>query len=153
VFGRAVIAFLALPGLVAYVAPVLLAPSELGAAPWRWAGIVLIAVGTFLLLWCVRDFYVTGKGTLAPWSPPQHLVRAGPYRWSRNPMYVSVLVVVLGWSVLYRSQSLLVYLVALAVAFHLRILLYEEPRLHESFGEDWVRYKQEVRRWASRARQ
>jgi protein-S-isoprenylcysteine O-methyltransferase Ste14 len=48
---------------------------------------------------------------------------------------------------------LLVYLVALAVAFHLRILLYEEPRLHESFGEDWVRYKQEVRRWAGRARQ
>jgi protein-S-isoprenylcysteine O-methyltransferase Ste14 len=147
VFGRAVIAFLTLPGMVAYVVPVLLAPSEVGGAAWRILGIAVIASGTMLLLWCVRDYYVTGEGTLAPWTPPRHLVRTGLYRWSRNPMYVSVLVVVSGWAVLYRSPSLLAYLGALALVFHLRVLLSEEPRLSASFREEWLRYRQEVPRW------
>ena len=66
-------------------------------------------MGTFLLIWCVRDFYVSGKGTLAPWSPPRHLVVVGLYRWSRNPMYISVSLILLGWAAAYRSTTLLTY--------------------------------------------
>jgi protein-S-isoprenylcysteine O-methyltransferase Ste14 len=69
----------------------------------RWtvdhpAGFFVLIVGTLGLLWCVRDFYVRGKGTLAPWSPPQNLVVVGLYRYSRNPMYVCVVLVLLGWA-------------------------------------------------------
>lgn len=152
VLGRAIIAFLVLPGIVAYVVPVLIAPSDFGGTAWRWPGIALIAAGSILLLWCVRDFYLMGKGTLAPWTPPRHLVRNGLYRWSRNPMYVSVLVVILGWAVLYRSSSLLAYFGALAVAFHIRILVSEEPWLSASFGDEWTRYKEEVPRWVVHVR-
>jgi protein-S-isoprenylcysteine O-methyltransferase Ste14 len=152
VLGRAIIAFFVLPGMVAYVVPILLALSEPGGPAWRWLGIALIAAGSMLLLWCVRDFHAMGKGILAPWNPPRRLVRIGLYRWSRNPMYASVLAVVMGWAVLYRSPSLLVYLGALAVAFHLRVLLSEEPRLSASFAEEWTCHKKDVPRWVVHVR-
>ena len=150
--GRAIFAFLALPGVVAYVVPVLIAPADIANTVWQWPGVTLITAGSALLLWCVREFYVTGKGTLAPWSPPRELVMTGPYRWSRNPMYVSVLLVVLGWVLFYRSAVLLAYLASLAVAFQLRIVLYEEPRLSAGFGGAWVHYRAEVGRWFVRGR-
>jgi protein-S-isoprenylcysteine O-methyltransferase Ste14 len=151
-FGRAVFAFLVLPGVVAYLGPLLLAPAHDVEPVWRWAGSVVVVAGSALLLWCVREFYVAGKGTLAPWSPPRNLVRTGLYRWSRNPMYVAVLSVVLGWTVFFRSSGLLLYLACLAVAFHVRVRLFEEPWLKATFGDDWARYEAEVGRWWPRGR-
>jgi protein-S-isoprenylcysteine O-methyltransferase Ste14 len=144
---RAVLAFVALPGIVAYVLPWLLAPEPVERSAWRWAGLALIAAGTFLLLWCVRDFYVAGKGTLAPWSPPRNLVVTGLYRFSRNPMYVAVSIVLLGWAVWYTSSGLLLYAVIVAIAFQLRIIFYEEPYLETAFGHEWLEYRRRVRRW------
>jgi protein-S-isoprenylcysteine O-methyltransferase Ste14 len=144
---RAVVAFVALPGIVAYVLPLLLAPAPGDTPPWHWAGLALITAGTVLLLWCVRDFYVAGKGTLAPWSPPRNLVVTGLYRFSRNPMYVAVSIVLLGWAVWYTSTGLLLYAAIVAIAFQLRILLYEEPHLENAFGQEWLEYRKHVRRW------
>ncbi len=73
---RALLAFLALPGIVAFAVPLWLAwsePGRRGAARWPAAWLVVLA-GASLLLWCVREFYVAGRGTLAPWSPPRSLV-------------------------------------------------------------------------------
>ena len=74
---RAVVAFVALPGVVAFVAPLLLAMSVQRAFT-EWWGIVPLGLGTVLLLACVREFYVSGRGTLAPWAPPSALVVTGP---------------------------------------------------------------------------
>ena len=74
-FWRALIAFLALPGVVAILVPALFASSALRAgARFHVPGLLPLLVGFALLLWCVRDFYVAGRGTLAPWSPPRNLV-------------------------------------------------------------------------------
>jgi protein-S-isoprenylcysteine O-methyltransferase Ste14 len=110
----------------------------------------LFCIGFLLLLWCVRDFYVSGKGTLAPWDPPKRLVVVGLYRFVRNPMYVAVLTVVAGWSLAFGSRWLGLYLGILAVAFHLRVLFYEEPWLSRQFGADWVAYSKAVPRWLPR---
>jgi protein-S-isoprenylcysteine O-methyltransferase Ste14 len=79
-FIRALLAFLVLPGIVGFIVPALLVAPAPGQASYSWPGGCLMAVGLVLLLWCVRDFYVRGKGTLAPWDPPRNLVVVGLYR-------------------------------------------------------------------------
>ena len=145
--GRAAFAFLVLPGVVAYLVPFLLAPVVDEAASWRWIGVLFVVGGTGALLQCTRDFLVTGKGTLAPWTAPQRLVTVGFYRRSRNPMYVAVLVILVGWSIWFQSIALVTYAAVVGTVFHLRVVLYEEPRLGAAFGEKWLSYRERVRRW------
>jgi protein-S-isoprenylcysteine O-methyltransferase Ste14 len=100
----------------------------------------------------VRDFYVSGKGTIAPWDPPKRLVAVGLYRFVRNPMYVAVLVLVAGWALAFGSVPMGLYLLVLAVGFHLRIRFGEEPLLRIRFGAQWNAYAQGVSRWRPRLR-
>lgn len=146
-FARAVLAYLALPGVVAFAIPGIVVtriPNALSPSP---LGIALFAVGAALHLWCVREFYLRGKGTLAPWAPPAHLVTGGLYRYSRNPMYVAVLLVLAGWALAYSSRALAVYAGVVGIAFHLRVVLAEEPTLQRTFGEEWRTYRRAVPRW------
>jgi protein-S-isoprenylcysteine O-methyltransferase Ste14 len=146
VFARAIAAFLVLPGVVAFAVPLSVLLSQ-GAWPVHPAGSLLLVIGIGGLAWCVRDFYVLGKGTLAPWAPPRHLVVVGLYRWSRNPMYLSVTLILLGWAVTFGSWSLLLYAAAVLVAFHLRVVLGEEPWLARTHGAQWDAYVRDVPRW------
>jgi protein-S-isoprenylcysteine O-methyltransferase Ste14 len=147
VFLRALASFLVLPGVVAGLVPPMLAAAD----PWRgggWSvGVAVLAVGLFVLLWTVRDFYVAGKGTLAPWDPPKHLVIVGLYRYTRNPMYVGVIILVAGWALRLGSPVLAGYMAVLMVAFHLRVVMAEEPWLQRQFGDAWSAYSAEVPRW------
>ena len=145
-FGRALFAFLVLPGTVAFLVPLLfLSPGDLSSI--HPLGLIPLVLGTALLLWCVRDFYVSGKGTLAPWAPPQNLVVTGLYRYSRNPMYVAVVLILCGWALTFRSASLAIYALLVVAAFHLRVVLNEEPYLARTHGDQWVQYKARVPRW------
>jgi len=146
-FVRALIAFLALPGVVAFAVPLLLLRPE--GAGWMIStpGVLVVAVGAMLLAWCIREFYVAGSGTLAPWAPPKRLVVSGLYGYSRNPMYVAVLCLVAGWAIGYRSAAIGLYALGLLIAFHLRILWHEEPFLARTHGEDWRAYVARVPRW------
>lgn len=126
-------------------------------AAWLWHsnqwslehrfGLLVLAVGTAGLLCCVRDFYVRGKGTLALWAPPRELVVVGLYRYSRNPMYVGVLLVLLGWAASFGSMGLFAYALLIAIAFHLRVVFGEEPWLSQTHGANWQIYKRQVPRW------
>ena len=78
---------------------------------------------------------------------PQRLVRSGPYRYSRNPMYIGVLATVLGWSIIAGSPLMAAYAATIAIAFHLRVIFYEEPTLARKFGDEWTRYFNRVNRW------
>ncbi len=148
-FPRALGAFLALPGTVAFLVPWLLRPAD---APFRAAGVAPIALGVALLLWCVRDFHVAGRGSLAPWAPPERLVVVGLYRVTRNPMYISVVLVLVGWALGYGTLRLWIYAGAVAVAFHLRVVLGEEPWLARRYGSEWAEYRAAVPRWLVRWR-
>lgn len=143
-FWRALFAFLALPAVVAFAVPWLLRPR--GASPGL-AGLLPLALGTAALLWCVRDFYVIGRGSLAPWAPPERLVIVGLYRYSRNPMYVAVLLILAGWAIAFQSATLGIYAGLMAVGFHLRVVLAEEPWLARTHGDAWTAYRSRVPRW------
>jgi len=144
---RAVLAFLVLPGTVAFLIPWLLVEARQSGSFVDARGLVPFVLGIVLLLWCVREFYVAGKGTLAPWVPPRHLVATGLYRFSRNPMYIAVVLVLWGWAFGFRSRAMAVYALLVMLAFHLRVILGEEPWLARRHGEAWVRYKAQVPRW------
>lgn len=144
-FLRALLAFLALPGVVAFLVPALFASGE--AFHFSLLGAAVFATGLFVLLSCAAAFYFNGEGTLAPWAPPQRLVTVGLYRFSRNPMYVGVLLILIGWALLFRSAALAWYAAAVAVAFHLRVVLGEEPWLARVHGADWSAYERSVPRW------
>ena len=149
---RATFAFLALPTLVAGVMPALLAQGMPIERKMIVPGSALLTIGGVLLLWCVRDFFVPGRGSLAPWDPPKHLVVVGLYRFTRNPMYVAVMTVVLGWCLLYRSVWLMLYALVLTVRFNLRVRWYEEPWLQRQFGLEWEVYASRTGRWFPRLR-
>jgi protein-S-isoprenylcysteine O-methyltransferase Ste14 len=146
-FIRAALAFLALPGIVAFVVPLLMGTGYPFA---HRVGVIPVVAGVLMLFWCVREFYVAGRGTLAPWSPPTALVVTGPYHVSRNPMYVAVLLILCGWAIGFGLLSLWIYAVAVAIAFHLRVVLSEEPFLARRHANEWRAYRRAVRRWVGR---
>jgi protein-S-isoprenylcysteine O-methyltransferase Ste14 len=144
---RAVLAFLALPAMVAGVVPWILLPFDGMRRPGSVLGWPVFLLGLAVLLWTVRDFYVIGKGTLAPWDAPRALVVLGLYRFTRNPMYIGVLCVVAGLSLLTGSLLLAAYSAFLAVSFHIRVVVYEERVLARDFPEEWTAYSGRVNRW------
>ncbi|ACB76385.1 methyltransferase family protein [Opitutus terrae] len=144
---RAIVSFAALPGIVAGVIPWVIAWGQPHAEHAWILGMVVLVLGGIGLGWCVRDFFLAGRGTLAPWDPPRQLVIVGLYRFVRNPMYLSVLLVVAGWGLFFGSWALATYAAVLAVGFHLRVVLHEERWLARQFRDEWTRYTREVARW------
>jgi protein-S-isoprenylcysteine O-methyltransferase Ste14 len=144
---RALFAFLVLPGIVAFAVPLALVAERLNTFSPRPLGLMSLFAGVIVLVWCTVVFYVSGRGTLAPWSPPQKLVAVGPYRISRNPMYVGVTLILSGWAVLFWSFTLTVYSALVLLAFHIRVIVGEEPWLQRTFGADWESYRARVPRW------
>jgi Phospholipid methyltransferase len=90
-----------------------------------------------------------GRGTPAPVAPPQRLVVAGFYRYVRNPMYVGFAVGWIGLWIVFGHANPAAIIVALAVALgvHLFVVFYEEPTLRKKFGDDYIEYCRNVRRW------
>jgi len=144
---RAIVAFLVLPGVVAFAVPLTIAFASAHPSGFARAGLLELTLGVAILLACVREFYVSGRGTLAPWSPPTVLVRGGLYKWSRNPMYIGVLLIVIGWALGFGSSKLWIYVGVLAVGFQLRVVLAEEPFLARTYGDQWIDYRKRVPRW------
>lgn len=145
---RALIAFVALPGMVAGVAPWVFAAID----PWRgvgapWIGGPIYAIGMLTVAACAVQFYRAGHGTLAPWSPPRALVTRGLYRWTRNPMYVGVVIAVAGAGIASGSPLVGLYAAILAFLFHARVTMHEEPWLAMRFPEEWRSYSVQTPRW------
>ncbi len=115
--------------------------AALVGVPLALAGTVLLADSVFL------RFAREGRGTLAPIDPPKFVVRGGAYRWTRNPMYVANLAILAGIAITFRSIAVAGWAVAMALAFHLFVISYEEPTLRDTFGESYDAYQREVPRW------
>ena len=129
----------------------------LGRWPWLGDGPIqlslpLIGMGWALYVWCATDFVRRGRGTPAPVAAPVRLVIRGAYRYTRNPMYVGMLLVLTGESIQTRSVTLLGYAALVGMLFHAFVLLYEEPALKRRFGTDYEKYRAAVPRWHFRLR-
>lgn len=118
----------------------------------RFIAAVPIAVGVAFYVWTTADFVVRGKGTPAPIDPPRRLVSGRLYGLVRNPMYVGVLLVLIGESILFASPVLLGYALLVWLSFHLFVVYYEEPHLRREFGNTYEDYCKVVPRWIPRWR-
>jgi protein-S-isoprenylcysteine O-methyltransferase Ste14 len=144
--------FVVAPGAVAGVVPWLLSrwranPPFLGWPGMRGAGAILVLAGLAVLVESFARFALEGRGTPAPVAPTERLVIGGWYRFVRNPMYVAVLSIIVGQALLFGSVPLLWYAAAVAIGFHLFVVLYEEPTLRSRYGEEYEAYSEAVRRW------
>ena len=124
----------------------------LGWPPLRWLGVLLLAGGLPIFCDFILRFVRDGRGTPAPIAPTRHLVVGGMFRFVRNPGYVAVVAMLLGQGLLFGSSAVIVYAVAIALAFHTFVVLYEEPTLRRQFGDEYVAYCRRVRRWLPRLR-
>jgi protein-S-isoprenylcysteine O-methyltransferase Ste14 len=139
------------PGTVTIYFPLLYMDAEMPAT-WgvmQWLGTAVLAIGVATYARCAWDFTFAGLGTPAPIDPPKKLVIGGLYRWSRNPMYVGVLSILLGEALLLQSLRHLLYATAVFSAFEAFIVFYEEPHLRQTFGEAYLRYCKAVPRWVA----
>ena len=147
--------FWAAPGIVAGVGPFALVgwtmqPPLLGLPGERVVGVAAIAAGLTCLLECFARFALEGRGTPGPVAQTEVLVASGLYRFVRNPMYISVLMIVSGQALLFGQARLLAYAAVLLVVFHLFVRLYEEPSLRRRFGGSYETYRLHVGRWRPR---
>lgn len=111
-------------------------------------GLFPLLAGLTICLWCFWDFIIKGEGTPSPFDPPKQLVVAGLYRYVRNPMYIGIVLVILGEAVICSSVPLTFYLIILIVFFHISVVYYEEPKLKSEFGEKYDNYLFSVPRWS-----
>lgn len=111
-----------------------------------YLGLVPSTLGVGLVGWTVLTFRQTGE-TLSPVADPDHLVTEGPLAATRNPMYLGVVLSVVGVGVLAGSPVGIGYATLLAVAYHALVVFVEEPKLSEAFGDAYNEYCEEVPRW------
>jgi protein-S-isoprenylcysteine O-methyltransferase Ste14 len=113
-------------------------------------GPLIITGGLTVMAICITSFIRSGKGTLAPWSPPKNFVVVGLYRYVRNPMILGVLTVLLGESLMFGSLPILKWAGTFFIINQIYFFILEEPQLEERFGESYRKYKKHVNRWLPR---
>lgn len=136
-----------LAALVTMIALHLLLPIvQIVPAPYRYLGALPIVAGLLVNLWadgCFKRFQTTIK----PFQESSHLVETGPYRYSRNPMYVGLVLMLLGAFLLLGSLAPIVVIPAFVWLIAARFIAVEEQMLDARFGDAYRQYQARVRRW------
>ncbi len=140
------------PGTVVVYIPYRIIKDQYNSFAIHWnmlhiSSVFVIVTGTSIYFYCLWDFAVTGRGTPAPIDAPKHLVIKGLYSYVRNPMYIGVLLALLGCSALYDSLTMLQYTLLMGIIFHAAVIVMEEPILQRKYGESYKIYCKAVRRW------
>lgn len=147
--------FVLAPGVVVGLAPWWITHWRMTHAVWnpapsRYVAMALIVAGIAGVVECFVRFALKGRGTPAPVLPTEQLVVSGLYRYVRNPMYVSLLAILLGQSFLFGNAWLLLYTAIAWLITHIFVLLYEEPTLKRAYGPQYDAYCAHVPRWFPR---
>jgi len=125
-------------------------PVDLIPQPYNYVGLVFIPVGFLLIIWANYTLLVIGKISLRdrePMQKPEYLVLAGPYRFSRNPLYLGVLFALVGLVIFWSSIVTAFLTILVYIIFRNRFIKREEIILEEEFGDDYRDFKKRVRRW------
>jgi|SRR2546427_6843383 len=114
--------------------------------PSYFGGGTLIVVGSAVILWAARMFNKAGT-TIKPFKEPSKLVVGGPYRWSRNPIYLGMVFILIGVGVVLGTLSPFMIVPLFIYLIRKRFILPEEAMLDKSCGFAYAEYKRRIRRW------
>lgn len=118
-----------------------------GAPLRQWIGWGIIAAAVLVLgLWPVVLFRRSGQSEL-PWRPTPSIIEAGPFRMTRNPMYLQMVLICIGFGVVFANPWILLLTPACAWALYHWAIRHEEAYLERKFGQAYLDYKHRVRRW------
>jgi protein-S-isoprenylcysteine O-methyltransferase Ste14 len=138
------------PGQTFVLCPMVVIAVELGL---HGGALVFVPWGCLLLVWGYLQYLLVGRYRLpragGSWGmemPPDQIIATGPYRYTRNPMYLGHLIFMMGLSLTFWSWFALILLAARAVWFHRRVLR-DEQRLEARFSTDYAAYRRQVKRW------
>jgi protein-S-isoprenylcysteine O-methyltransferase Ste14 len=138
-WGLAVIAGLALD----WLAPLPFLPADL---PAGWLGALVFALALALFAWAIVT--VTSAGSNVPTNrPTTTIVESGPYRFTRNPIYLGMFLGLIGLAIAFDDLWLLVMLVPFALVIRYGVVAREEAYLERKFGDVYRGYRSRVRRW------
>lgn len=108
----------------------------------------VIAVAGIALMTIAAGLFKRAGTSLPPWQPTTSLVLQGPYRWTRNPMYLGMSLTYVGLAIAFDSLVALVLLAAIVLPImQTHVIAREESYLERKFGEEYLAYKRRVRRW------
>jgi protein-S-isoprenylcysteine O-methyltransferase Ste14 len=113
---------------------------------WFWAGLALVVLPFALPIWAARTFRLH-QTPVNPRGVVGVIATDGPYRFSRNPMYLSLMLVYVGGSLLFRLPWAWLLLPIVFLSLQFGIIVPEENYLEGKFGEAYLHYKTQVRRW------
>ncbi len=123
-----------------------IAESVLFTGPVKNAGYLMIFLGIFLPVWGAHLFR-RHKTNIMPYNDPDNIVTTGPFGFSRNPMYLGMLLVLLGVAVLYGTALGFIFALAYFCVANWYHIPYEEERMLAAFKDEFIAYKARVRRW------
>ncbi len=116
------------------------------ASPWHYAGIVVLACGIAIAAAASRQFAVVGTN-IVPLTPSSTLVTNGAFALTRNPMYLGMVLALIGTALLLNRPLPWLVPVGFATLIYLRFIRHEEALMAQTFGDAYLQYKQRVRRW------
>ncbi len=125
-------------------------PPNVILTPYNYMGILFIPVGMFLVIWANYALLFIGKIGLRdrePMQRPSSLVLVGPYRFTRNPIYLGCLLMMFGLVIVWSSIVTAFLLIVVYIIFRFVFIKREEVILEEVFGEKYRDFKKQVRRW------
>lgn len=114
--------------------------------PWKLFGIIPLVLGIVLNLVADKSFKKK-KTTVKPLGKSTALITDGVFRFSRHPMYLGFVLILLGIASLLGSLTPYVIVFGFAIFMHIVFINFEEKKLEETFGEAWLQYKKKVRQW------
>jgi protein-S-isoprenylcysteine O-methyltransferase Ste14 len=113
---------------------------------YRFLGVLIIAFGVVINLWA-DSLFKKEKTTVKPDELPSKLITKGPFRFSRHPMYLGFVLLLLGVAIILGSLSSFISPVLMFLTLEWKFIPLEEKQMEKSFEEKYLEYKNRVRRW------
>src|SRR6516225_1843229 len=120
---------------------------------WNWLGLIPVGFAAALLTWILITGIAEAPKTARLGLVPSVLITRGPYRFTRNPMYVAELGLWLGWALFFGSPAVFLGFTALLIVVNLVLVPREERTLETVFGQVYLDYKNRVSRWIGTSQQ